>query len=155
MTEAQSDLEASDRNGGGFSGRLHVSRQLATRLAEPVDSLSGLSSQYSTELLNIDSGVISLIRQIKNPAIAPEDASIGEAFLTVIREVADASRISFSSVFEFAKYVDDLAQMSQQLRPLMRSLRKSLQQVLDGATVISEWERLIDEGRDEGSGDQS
>ena len=149
MTQAAAEVEASDKNGAGFAGRLHVSRALASRLAEPVEDIARLSSEYTTELLNIDAGVISLIRQIRTSASTPEEVEIGQGFLAAVRTVTDASHETVASLGGFLKVVDDLAQTSQQLRPVMRSLKKSLQQVIDAATVINEWERLIDEGEND------
>ncbi|EFF91571.1 hypothetical protein SSTG_01890 [Streptomyces sp. e14] len=144
-TGASEEIHQSDARGGGFAGRLRVSHQLAERIAEPVERFHALGNQYSTELVNVDPGVLTLIREARLQALSDEDRKQMNEFFSSVKGAVAASRANISSLREFSESVGSLKGLSKAMRPLAVKMESAVRQVLDGQAILDEWERLIDE----------
>ncbi|MFJ4676238.1 toll/interleukin-1 receptor domain-containing protein [Kitasatospora sp. NPDC088783] len=142
---ASDAMAESDRRGRGFAGRLAVVRQMKQRLETPVIRYASLSSKYASELVAIDPAFIAVIRQVADGGLAESDLSAAREFFGVIKGLVESSRQVYPMLEEFSDSVKVPAQQSSDLRPLMKKLGSSIQQVIDGRTIIEEWGRLIDE----------
>ncbi|MFD8869167.1 toll/interleukin-1 receptor domain-containing protein [Streptomyces sp. NPDC059590] len=144
-TGASEEIQQSDARGGGFAGRLHASHQLAERIAEPVEHFHALGNQYSTELVNVDPGVLTLIREAPRQALSDEDRKQMDEFFSSVKGAVAASRANISSLRGFSESVGSLKGLSKAMRPLAVKMESAVRQVLDGQAILDEWERLIDE----------
>ncbi|MFB7776578.1 toll/interleukin-1 receptor domain-containing protein [Streptomyces bauhiniae] len=146
MRWATDEVTASDAREEGFAGRLRVSDQLAQRLEDPVRRLAKLGEQYASELAIVDPGVLTFIRMAKDPNLPAEDRASVEEFFRAVEGAVEMSRENVPVLTGFASSAEGIAKYSKSIRPLMRMLVKSMQRVVDGQSVMDEWERLIKEG---------
>jgi TIR domain len=143
--EATAEINKSDTQGKGFAGRLRVSHQLAERISEPVHRFSELGNEYSTELVNVDPGILTLIREASKKELEPTEKALASEFFSHIKSAVVASRANGPTLREFSQSVRELRGLSKAIRPLADMMRSAIQQVLDGQAILDEWERLIDE----------
>ncbi|MFG2284966.1 toll/interleukin-1 receptor domain-containing protein [Streptomyces sp. NPDC048595] len=146
MQWATDEIGESDKRNGGFAGRLRVSDQLADRLQDSVQNLAELGDRYASALSIVDPGVLTFIRMAKDPDLPDEDRASVEDFFRVVVEAVATSRENAPILTGFASSAEDIAKYSRRMRPLMRTLVKSVQRLVDGQAVMDEWERLIKEG---------
>ncbi|MFJ5799583.1 molecular chaperone Tir [Streptomyces decoyicus] len=144
-TWAAVEIAASDARGGGFTGRMRVAEELATRLAEPVEKVDALGSKYWTELAAIDPGVIGIIRRASEEDIPPEDREAARSFFKEIKELAGVTTTTTAQLKEFSNSVGGAAQGSRRLRPKFRTIQAAVQKVIDSQTIINEWSRMADD----------
>ncbi|MEU5981021.1 toll/interleukin-1 receptor domain-containing protein [Streptomyces sp. NPDC047434] len=140
---AASEMERSDARGGGFAGRLRLTRQLAEAMRGPVDHLGELGLQYSAELITIDPAILGIIRQVESEGSTESD-SVRDFFVT-IRDFAKQGRVNSVSFREFMESVDSISGLSKAMRPLTRKMQGAVQKILDGQSILDEWDRRIDE----------
>ncbi|MEV5899731.1 toll/interleukin-1 receptor domain-containing protein [Streptomyces sp. NPDC052127] len=145
VKETVAEMARSDARGAGFAGRLRATHQLAEQIKSPVEKLSELGEQYSTELVKIDPGVLGIIRQVESEGPESSETEQAKEFFKVIREFAQSGRRNMQAYQDFSDTLQGLAGLSKSMRPLMGKMRGAAQQVLDGQAVIDEWERRIDE----------
>lgn len=145
MNWAIEQIAESDRMGEGFAGRLRISNELAEKLRSPIQRMSTLGDQYASDLAIVDPGVLTLIRQAQGPDISLEDRETAKELFSAIQEMVDKSRENVPILTEFTSHADDIARMSKVIRPLMKSLKSSVQRIVDGQAILDEWERLIRE----------
>ncbi|PSM44054.1 molecular chaperone Tir [Streptomyces dioscori] len=149
---ATHEMNASDARGGGFAGRVRVTQELAKRLTDPVRIISLLGAKYSTELLEIDPGIISLIRQASEGVLDEEDEEAVKEFIHHLKELVRVTQEVTPQLKNFSEGARQLARGSRHIRPLMNDIDAALQKVVDGQTIIDEWDRLIEEFRKDGVG---
>jgi TIR domain len=148
MEWATGQIGESDKNNGGFAGRLRVSQELAGRLQDPVQKLAKLGDQYSVELAIVDPGVLTFIRMARDPELPDEDRATVNEFFEAVLGAAQSSRNNVPILVVFSSNAEGIAKFSKSIRPLMRTLKSSVQRVVDGQSVMDEWERLIQEGEE-------
>ena len=144
-TWATEEISTSDARGGGFAGRMRVAEQLAERLAEPVEEVDALGSQYWAKLSSIDPGIIGFIRLAGEGDLPPEDRQAARDFFEEIKQLALVTRETTAQLQGFSDNVGGAAQSSSRLRPQFRTIQASVQKVIDGQAVIDEWNRMIGE----------
>ncbi|MDD9376938.1 toll/interleukin-1 receptor domain-containing protein [Streptomyces sp. ZAF1911] len=144
LTRAASDeMSQSDARGGGFAGRLRLTHQLAQALQQPVDRLGELGLQYSAELVTIDPAILGIIRQVESEGTAGS-AETQEFFVT-IKDFAEKGRGNSEAFQGFIESVGTVSGLSKSMRPLTRKIQGAVQQILDGQSILNEWERRINE----------
>ncbi|MFJ6987973.1 MULTISPECIES: toll/interleukin-1 receptor domain-containing protein [unclassified Streptomyces] len=143
--EAAEEIERSDERGSGFAGRLRVSHQLAERITEPVNRFYELGNLYSAELVNVDPGILTLIREAPRQALTNEDSEALAEFFSSVKEAVAAYRSNIPSLKNFSDSVGALKGLSKSMRPLAVKMEYAVQQVMDGQAILDEWERLIEE----------
>jgi hypothetical protein len=146
MQDAVQQIERSDARGKGFAGRLLAARALAARLQPLASKVLEVGTEYGSDLVKVDSGVITLIRQLgEMKDTLPEDQRRDACELfDALRELAGESRDTTHELAELLGSARNVAQLSRDLRPPLRDIDSGLRRVLDGQAVIDEWERLID-----------
>src|SRR5205807_2654526 len=71
--EAAAHMARSDAQGKGFAGRLVAARALAKRLGPLGEEVLELGTRYASDLVAVDSGILTLIRQVENESPTGED----------------------------------------------------------------------------------
>lgn len=142
---AGEEMTKSDDQGGGFAGRMDVAEQLARRLAEPVEQVEKLGSQYWSTLASIDPGVIGFIRHAGESDLTPEDRQAARDFFKEIKQLAAVTKDTTSQLQGFSDSIGGAARGSSRLRPQFRTIQAAVQKVIDSQTVLDEWNRMIEE----------
>ena len=144
MERATEEVEASDARQGGFAGRLRVAAALGQSLSGPADEFLDLSSRYASELVTVDAGMLTLIRMVSADADDLEDKDgICELFERV-KEFAAISRENYGRMRDFSGTMEQTASFSREVRAPIRKIQAGLQRIMDGQSVIDEWERQIE-----------
>ncbi|MDQ0941809.1 toll/interleukin-1 receptor domain-containing protein [Streptomyces sp. V1I1] len=146
---AAEEMERSDARGGGFAGRLRLTHELVAKLEAPVGEMSRLAVEYSTELVKIDPGVLGIIRQVETEGVSGGTEHVTE-FFGAVRQITERGRENMASIQEFSDSLQTASGLSKSMRPLVGKMRAALRQVMDGQSVLDEWERRIEEVIGEG-----
>ncbi|MEU9084535.1 toll/interleukin-1 receptor domain-containing protein [Streptomyces sp. NPDC048357] len=142
---AAGEMSASDSRGGGFSGRMRVTQELSSRFTGPVQKADTLGSKYWIELSAVDAGVIGIIRAASEGGLSLDDQNSVDEFFVNIKELAAATKTTSVKLEELSDGMEEAAKKSRQLRPQFRTIQAAVQKVIDGQTIIDEWQRMIDE----------
>lgn len=145
VIRANEEMAQSDARGGGYAGRLRITRELAEDLEDSADRMSRLGNEYSAAVVAIDPGILGIIRMIESEGVTAEDAGQVVGFFKIVREVGAQNRFMVKSVQTFADSLEGPSHLSSSMRPIIRKMRASLQHILDGGAVWDEWERRINE----------
>jgi hypothetical protein len=153
MNRATQRASESDARGKGFAGRIVAVRQLAHELDPLATRLLQLGSDYASELVNIDPGILRLIRAAEGETSGDDEAlaSYCELFRS-IREAAQGTRAMVETVEELLPELQSLHGLSRDLRPQSKKMEDGLRRIVDAQVVIDEWVRVIDESEVDCSG---
>ncbi|WP_126636620.1 toll/interleukin-1 receptor domain-containing protein [Embleya hyalina] len=143
MNWASQSFTESDSRNAGFAGRLRISQELAKRLDGPAQEMLTLGSKYSTELIDIDPAIISIIRYAAENKLNKEDKQSFREFFEILAGLIAATRANAPHMQAFAEGARSTAQSSRYIRPVMNILQAAIQHVIDGQTIIEEWDRLL------------
>jgi hypothetical protein len=144
-SETATRIEKSDHAGKGFAGRIVAIRALAARLDPLASDVLELGTSYASELVTVDSGILTIIRQADAEATSAEARDEVCDLFNSIRQAAEASRANVASLDELIGSLREGAKMSRDLRAPLRNMEDGLRRVMDGQAVMDEWIRLIDE----------
>lgn len=146
MRESTSGIEQANKHGKGFSARLIVTRQAATRLSEPTERIWSLSNIYASQIHDVDAGFRIIFEQapteIKD---SPETKTHFCKFFETVHTMSNASEGAIESFQKMLMASEPLEKMSRDLRPVLRRLKQGLTNVIESTSVSREWIRLIEE----------
>ncbi|HVX19126.1 MAG TPA: toll/interleukin-1 receptor domain-containing protein [Acidimicrobiales bacterium] len=145
IEQATADVEANDKKGKGFAGRILVFRRLASELDEPVDSVETLAHAALDRLLTI-SPMMTLLMQL----LRSEPTQIAETiptFVDPLQSMVASAEEGLASAEQMAEEVGRIASMSKDLRPPARRLERSLRQLVDTRTLFRSWSQEAGELR--------
>ncbi|MCX5014250.1 toll/interleukin-1 receptor domain-containing protein [Streptomyces sp. NBC_00555] len=140
---ATSEMTNSDSTGGGFTGRVRVTEELASRLVKPVGEVDALGAKYWAELASIDPGIIRFIRYAAETDLSIEDQQNVREFFKGVNGLAYASMRITRKAQGFSKSVAGIAEGNRRLRPQFKTIQAAVQKFIDGQTIIDEWSRMI------------
>jgi hypothetical protein len=146
VQKATADIQRGDKQGKGFAARLAVSRGLARDLSPHAERVLELSNSFTSSLYDVDAAVRTIIAQgpaevRDNPAVRSE----WDEFSAGITNLAETTNASMASTREFMDNLSRAESISRDLRPPIQKLRRGLTIFTEGASVINEWKRLVDE----------
>jgi hypothetical protein len=142
--EAAAKMQRSDAAGKGFAGRLVATRELANAIADPADRALELGTSYASSLVDVDAGMLALIRQIEAGPETDEERRAACELFAQISQLAANSRETVEQLSTFSDLVDGATNLSRELRAPFRQIQNGVQRIMDGQAVIDEWVRLID-----------
>lgn len=123
----------------GVGPTLLVAGELAKRLDGPAAQMDGLSKQFAAQLLDVDAGVLALIRVAEGNE-QPEDHA---EFFGSVHGMKRAADEGFSALAELADTLEQTSQFSTELRRPLRLIRDGLRRVVDAKGIIDEWARRV------------
>lgn len=143
--DAAAEIQAADTSPKPFAQRILIVRKLADRLRDPAAKISRLGDEYATHLVGVDAGMRAFITQAEEENLnAATHAGVASLFNSVL-EMARNSRTAVTSLKGLVTSMEVPAKQSKDLRPVLFEISQGLRAVLDGQTVLDEWERLIRE----------
>lgn len=122
----------------GAAAAIPVYKSLAAELTPPAERLEGLGGRYSGELLRIDPAVLSLIRMAEYDMWDREDA---EQLFIGVYAMSKAAAETVTMLNGLIEIVDQVASISRDARRPLRTMKEGLKHVVDGQTIVDEWER--------------
>lgn len=96
-------------------------------------------------LIEVDPGIRALIRLGTESQPTEDELTTVCEFFQNIREMVHASRENSQTFHGLVETIRANAKMSRDLRPVLRKMQSGLRGVLDGQSLIDDWERQIDE----------
>lgn len=146
MQESTNGIEEANKHGKGFSARLIIARQAATRLSEPTERIWSLSNVYASQIHEVDAGFRIIFEQapteIKD---TPENKVHFCNFFKMVRTMSVASEGAIESFQKMFTASEPLEKMSRDLRPVLRRLKQGLTNLIESTSVSREWIHLIEE----------
>ncbi|MDY0985149.1 TIR domain-containing protein [Microbacterium sp. CFBP9023] len=124
-----------------FARKIVIARELAAEVEPELSELERLSKDYASGLLRIDStfrGVFALA------ALSPEEeaAAAKSKLKDNLSVLVQTSREAMSSLESAADAARNNAKLSRDLRPVLRRYETAVRNMVDGSTIIEEWESL-------------
>jgi hypothetical protein len=143
--EGSAEIDVRDKAGGGFSARLAVARRLAHELEPRAVQIVNLANDFAAHLYRVDAGVRAMIEAA--PAQAAESDEAREqvcAFFASLRNLIGVSREGVRSMRGMVDTFGSVEEVSRDMRPPLRMIRRAVTVMIDGFSVVQDWERLID-----------
>ena len=147
MEKATAEVAVSDKRNGGFAGRLRVAKNLAATLSPVANEMESLSAQYSSTLVRVDPGVLTIIRLVGEAVDDQSEASEVEQARDLFESITGFATISRDNVETIGTFIGTLASIGNFDRGLgqqMRKIKSALQKIIDGQAVMDEWQQRID-----------
>ncbi len=145
MRESTSDIERANKQGKGFSARLIVARQAATKLSEPTERIWSLSNVYASQIHDVDAGFRIIFEHAPTEIKDNPETKIHFCnFFEMTRKMADASEGAIESFQKMFTASEPLEKMSRDLRPVLRRLKQGLTNLIESTGVSREWIHLIE-----------
>jgi hypothetical protein len=145
MNESTSDIERANKQGKGFSARLIVARQTATRLVEPTEQIWSLTNEFASQIHDVDAGFRIIIERAPTEIREdPESKTHFCNFFANVRQMSGASQEAIGSIQYMVTASEPLEKMSRDLRPVLRRLKQGLTSLIEATSVSKEWTQLIE-----------
>ena len=144
--QATEDIQRGDHQSKGLAVRLAVSRRLAYDLSPHAERILELANNYTASLYEVDGAMRTIITQ--TPAEISDNPimrAVWDEFSAVIITLAGISMESTASIRAFVGNLSQTESISRDLRLPIQKLRRGLTILTEGAAVINEWKRLVDE----------
>lgn len=127
------------------SEKLGALRRVSEHLDEPATRIEKLGREYAAELVSIDPAVLSLLSMWEQGMGSQsfEEVSGAEDVFESILRMAESSRSGVTSLQGLVESLESLSRMSRDMRRPLRKARSGLRNVIDGQSVIDEWETRI------------
>jgi hypothetical protein len=139
-------IKESDREGGGMVGRLKVIKSIAAELVPLCSQIEDLGQQYTAQLHQVDSGVTLLLDQLPDEVKNnKESAKMAKDFYSSIRYLAEMNVSAVATYEEMLGSMSVLESLSRDLRKPLQSIRKGLTLMIEGKDTIDSWVELIRE----------
>lgn len=142
--EATEEMATADAAGQpAFASRLAIAKRLASRLAEPAESLETHAKEYVSLLWDLDPFVTGLLDLIED--LPQESKEMRAPFVSGLSGLHAASVKSSASVSELVETLEENSNFSRELRQPLRVYQTSLRNILDAQAVIDQWAERLQE----------
>lgn len=138
-------LEQMGARGESTSAKLSVLRQVSKDLDEPAARIEELGRQYATDLVTVDPAILSLLSMYEVGAgrHSEENEESAQSMFSSILDMAEASRGGISALRDLIASLEPISRMSRDMRQPIKKANAGLRNVIDGQSVIDEWENRI------------
>lgn len=125
--------------------RLRILKNTAIDLESPVSEIERLSQVFAQNLYDVDPGVRYAIEQVPIE-VAGGTLELRDAceFFGTIREFASTAEDALGSTEQMVSTITPVENLSRDIRPVLRTLRRSLTRMVEGREVIRTWVGLMD-----------
>lgn len=141
--EATLKIQRGDQEGKPYNYRIVVSRELASQLVAPAEEMRRLADRYASELAGANPSILAMIRLVEASSDDPEALPFICELFETIRGLVRTARETAASTQQWADVLGQNAKLSKDLRPSMNMIRQALRGVLDGLSIIEDWEHQI------------
>lgn len=134
-----------EANGKSFAHKIAVLRDTAKELEPSTKGIEEAGQEYVNKLLAIDPSMRAMIEMAKAAEPGTEDESAAQVQFASIKKMALASKGAADSVSNAGALARQYSKYSRDLRPAFKRYEAGAKAIVDGQSVIDEWERLVDE----------
>lgn len=146
MRESTEAMQRANEQGKPFGTRLAIAKRTANQLSDPTDKIFSHSNIYASQIHEIDEGYRVLINNAQMVIdLSPENKQSYCNLFESIRNMAKSSIAAVEGSKEMIRAIEPLEQLSRDLRPVMRRLKKALTIMIESTEVSKDWVELMDE----------
>lgn len=144
VSKGTREIDRSNSQGKGFAARLTVARRLANELSEPTDEVERLSQLFVSDLNRIDIGFRHIIKLGENISEDAEEADQYRMFLRSVKDVSAAANEGLGSLQGLITAIEPAEQISKDMRPPLRRLRRALTSMLEARAITDSWLEIVE-----------
>lgn len=143
LNEGSEELDAVA--GKPFAYRVVALKKTAARLEPSTKDIEKTGAEYITKLLALDPPVRAMIELSKATTPGTEAEKAAKEQFRSIKTMAATSSGAVESLSDAGRAARKYANYSRDLRPAFRRFETGTRSIVDGQSVIDEWERLVDD----------
>jgi TIR domain len=148
MDRATTRAEQSDASGKGFAGRIVAIQALTSELDPLTTRVLQAGTDYASEVVKVDAGILTLIRVAEVEAADDDEARATYCDLfDSIKSAATGTRELATEVDAALEGLRPLEGLSRNLRPPLKKMEDGLRRVRDAQSVIDEWVSRIESSK--------
>jgi len=133
------DLPHTDSRNGIAVGRLTLLRAYADEMTKPAQDMLRLGNSFAAEVIQLDPDILTLIHKVES--IPPEDF-IGDGCALVLA-ITERLQHDADMIRIYSKKTERIAELSEILDDPVNDVATGVQRLLDGISLINEWEIRI------------
>lgn len=124
-----------------FARKILISRELALEVEPELQRIEELSKSYSAGLLRIDVTLRALfgLAELSSDSTSSDEV---ESFRSSIAGLVQQSTSAMEGLESAADAARKNAKLSRDLRPVLRRFETAMRNIIDGSSIIREWESL-------------
>lgn len=143
MFQKRTNAMKSNTNGpASTAAKILVCKQLACDIKEPVNSFNIHSNNFVEGILQFDASISALPKLIDFSSDDSERAVAAVSLNNMIDTMLSSSRPMFDGIRRYRETVDNVKDLSRDLRPVLLSLRESCDIILSLEPVFESWINL-------------
>ncbi|MET4049906.1 MULTISPECIES: toll/interleukin-1 receptor domain-containing protein [unclassified Rhodococcus (in: high G+C Gram-positive bacteria)] len=127
------------------AARLFVAKQYANDLIPVSEEFKQNGIRYADQAFNMNDLMTVILTNIAERGADERQDTQVKGFLSSVREMASAGRVSIDSIKGFQETIKDVAKVSRDVRKPLKTLSQGAQSFLDGQQLFEDWVRRIDE----------
>ncbi|HEX2130848.1 MAG TPA: toll/interleukin-1 receptor domain-containing protein [Actinophytocola sp.] len=137
---------AGARPPSSFVDRVGLAEVLAVALDRPVTDLGRLSNEFLTHVHEVDQGVRVVVDRAHRDAAGDRELAGRVArFARDLRTVVEEEVRDLADAEDVIAVVAEIEQGTRTLRPMARSLRRSITLLADGRDLMTTWPTVLDD----------
>jgi hypothetical protein len=139
------ELHRVNAQGQGFGPKLIVARKMAHQLDDPIEQIWSLTNEFASQLHEVDEGFRTIIELALAEIEANPDSRTDVCeFFKMVCGMSASARQAYDSVQAMIDETASIENISRDLRPRLRHLRRGLTIMIEAKDVTDEWVHLIE-----------
>lgn len=138
--KSRDEIQKAAAKDQGIKARLRITERLAHDLDGPTAKLEELGHKYATLLLESDNGIKAQL-EVLEESDAEEIGDEHREYLGNLIGLSEAADEALRVLAEMAEGSQDLARLSRSMKKPMAQLRAGIRGVVDGKGIIEDWGR--------------
>lgn len=135
------EINAPGSQNQSFARRLTLMRRFATELTPPAERIGQLGDDFAAKLHDIDLGMRAIIARSEEELESRDEFC---TFFASIRGMVASAEEGLGSLEQMAESFAPLEQLSRDVRPVLREIRRGITLMVEGRSIMRTWIELID-----------
>jgi hypothetical protein len=132
------EMQVANTTARPASARLSILGRMADTLDEPVKTMEDLADDYVEQLSRVDGGITAMAQRVPH-LDEPEEVSAAVELHGKLDELASNAAEGLGQLERLAEIVQDTGQLSRNIRPVFRRIRRAVQKVASSKDTIVGW----------------
>jgi nucleoside 2-deoxyribosyltransferase len=140
-TSAVQQMAESDAKGGGFGGRLAITRKVATQLENAATQMEEAADNYEQAMSRVGPGMDHIISQLRADPVQREQAA---GFVAAIKGAAAPVEVAIVNSTHFAEVIRGLGRFAKPLGGPGRRIGDAVERIVKQMTSVQRWAKDVD-----------
>jgi hypothetical protein len=140
-TNAVQEMAESDAKGGGFGGRLSITRKVATQMENAATQMEETADDYEQAMSRVSPGMDHLISPLRADPVQREQAA---SFVAAIKGAAAPVEVAIVNSTQFAEVIRGLGRFAKPLGGPGRRIGDAVQRMVKQMTSMKRWANEVD-----------